>query len=155
MAFSNRDQLRRRLKAIPIEVRKAVRAQMKANADQLVETQKRFADAVFADPTGALQGTIRHQDTSTSTRISRRVSAGGVNVPYAAWVEFGTKGAEAEAPRQNRNYRRTVVMTKARGTHHATQPKPFFWPAYRLLKRRMKSRMTRAAKKAITEAASK
>lgn len=134
MGFSNRAALQRKLRAIPIEVRRAAKAQMKANADQLVETQKRFADSVFADPTGALQGTIRHQDTSTSTRISRRIFAGGPSAPYASYVEFGTKGGSA---------------------HPATQPKPYFWAAYRLLKRRMISRMTRSAKKAIMSVAAK
>lgn len=122
--FTNRDRLRRRLKAIPVEVRKAARAQLKANAEQLVETQKRLAPV----DTGELKDSIRQQDTSTSTRISRRVSAGRGGVPYAAWAEFGTTKNSA---------------------------RPFFWPAYRMLRRRFRARMTRATKKAIQEGASK
>lgn len=121
MAFSNRDRLRRRLKAIPVAVRKAARAQLKANAAELVDTQKGFAPV----EDGNLQASIKEQDTSDSTRISRKVSAGGRSAPYASWVEFG---------------------------HGQAAPRPFFWPAYRLKKRRFKTRMSKAAKKAIQEA---
>lgn len=118
MAFTNRDRLRRRLKAIPVEVRKALKVQNAQNAADLVDTMKGFAPV----QDGALVSSIRHQDVSASTRISQRVSAGARDAPYAAWVEFGTSKSE---------------------------PHPFFWPAYRLMRRRMKSRMNRAAKKAV------
>ncbi len=121
MNFTNRDRLRRKFKSIPVEVRKAAREQLKKNAVELVETQKRFAPVQDGD----LQASIRQQDVSDSTKISRRVSAGSRAAPYAAWVEFGTSHSE---------------------------PRPFFWPAYRLKRRRFKARMTRAAKKAIAEA---
>lgn len=128
MAFTNRDRLRRRMKSIPVEVRKALKAQNATNAADLVAVQKGFAASSFDDPSGKLQSSIRHQDVSDSTRISQRVSAGAKDEKgrdYAAWVEFGTSKNE---------------------------PAPFFWPAYRLMKRRMKSRMSRAAKKAVQEA---
>lgn len=125
MAFTNRDRLRRRMKAIPIEARKALKAQNATNAADLVAMQKGFAASSFADPSGKLQASIKHQDVSDSTRLTQRVSAGAKDEKgrdYAAWVEFGTsKNAAA----------------------------PFFWPAYRLMKRRMKARMSRAVKKAV------
>lgn len=121
MGFSNRDRLRRKMKAIPVAARKALRAQNAQNAADLVDTMKGFAPV----QEGALVSSIKHQDVSDSTRISQRVSAGARDAPYAAWVEFGTSKNE---------------------------PSPFFWPAYRLMRRRMKSRMNRAAKKAIQEA---
>lgn len=121
MAFTNRDRLRRRMKSIPVEVRKALKAQSAQNAADLVDTMKGFAPV----QDGALVSSIKHQDVSDSTRISQRVSAGARDAPYAAWVEFGTSKNAAN---------------------------PFFWPAYRLMKRRMKSRMSRAAKKAVQEA---
>lgn len=121
MAFSNRDRLRRRLRAIPIAVRKAAREQLQKNAEELVQTQKGFAPV----DDGALKGTIKQEDVSDSTRISRRISAGGRAAPYASWVEFG---------------------------HGQAAPRPFFWPAYRLKRRRFKARMSRAAKKAVQEA---
>lgn len=71
---------------------------------------------------GALVSSIKHRDASDSDKITQRVSAGARDAPYASWVEFGTS---------------------------KSAPHPFFWPAYKLLKRRMKSRMSRAGKKAI------
>lgn len=127
MAFTNRDRLRRKMKAIPVEVRKAAREQLRKNAEELVETQKRFAAMSFKDPTGKLQSGIKQQDVSDSTRISRKVSASAKDEKgrdYAAWVEFGTSKSEAA---------------------------PFFWPAYRISRRKFRARMTRAAKKAIAE----
>lgn len=119
--FSNRDRLRRRLKAIPAHVKRAAEAQLEKNAADLVETQKRFAPV----DDGKLKASIKQEDVSDDTRISRKVSAGDREAFYAAWVEFG---------------------------HGQAAPRPFFWPAYRLMKRRFRSRMTRAAKKAVQEA---
>lgn len=148
MGFSNRDRLRRKMRAIPVNVRKAAREQLKKNAEELVETQKGFVPV----DEGALKASIKQRDVSDSTRISRRISAGGLAAPYAAWVEFGTGASEGVAPRQNKNYRRTMVMTKGKRGHGATDPQPFFWPAYRLKRRLFKGRMNRAAKKAVQEA---
>lgn len=148
MAFSNRDRLRRKMKAIPVAVKKAARAQLKANALELVELQKRFVPVDEMK----LHDSIRAVNVSDSTRLSWKVSAGNRQVPYARFVEFGTAAHEARAPRQNLNFRRTVVMTKNYQAHAATPAQPFFWPAYRLKKRAFKSRMSRAAKRAIQEA---
>jgi HK97 gp10 family phage protein len=52
------------------------------------------------------------------------VTAGNDGVRYAHLVEYGTKESEAE---------------------------PFFWPAYRLLRDRIKNRIRRAAKKAVKD----
>lgn len=121
MAFTNRDRLRRRMKSIPAAVRRALKAQNAINAAEMVETVKGFMSG-FEDPTGALKGSVKHQDVSDSTRISQRVEEGGAAAPHALHVEQGTVHAPAY---------------------------PHFWPAWRLKRRRFKSRMSRAAKKAI------
>ena len=53
------------------------------------------------------------------------VSAGNADVRYAHLVEYGTAKAEAQ---------------------------PYFWPAFRLLKKRLQNRIKRATKKAVKEA---
>lgn len=138
------------MKAIPVAVRKAVRTQIGANAKELAALQRSFAET--SRLTGALIGSIKAQDVSTSTRIGWQVSVGNAYVHYARWVEFGTAASDARAPRQNLNFRRTVVMTKAYAAHAATPAQPFFWPAYRLRKRAFKARVARAARKAIKDA---
>lgn len=52
------------------------------------------------------------------------VTAGNSDVRYAHLVEFGTSHSEAD---------------------------PFFWPAFRLLRKRLQNRVNRAAKKAVKE----
>jgi len=148
MAFTNRDLLRRRLKAIPVGVRKAVRAQLQANAIELRDTARSFVPV----DTGQLKENIFAINVSDSTQMSWRVTAGSFYAHYARWVEFGTAASAAQPSRQNRRYRRTAIMTRALGAHHATAARPFFWPAYRLKKRAFKARVTRAAKKAMKDA---
>ncbi|QBX38668.1 HK97 gp10 family phage protein [Brevundimonas sp. S30B] len=135
MKFSNRDHLRRRMKAIPAEVKKAARAQLRANAEELVETIKRFAP----EEDGALRNSVRQQDVSTSTRIARRVQAGG------ALTTKPVRKSEKGAPTYD------YALAQEFGTERMPA-NPFFWPAWRLLRRRMRSRMTRAARKAIQKA---
>lgn len=74
---------------------------------------------------GALVSSIKQEDASKDGRIARRVSAGNREAFYAGWVEHGHGGAA---------------------------PRPFFYPAYRLKRRRYRNRMRAAAKKAIKEA---
>lgn len=152
MAFTNRDRLRRRLKAIPVEVRRALKAQNNRNAAEVAETAKRFAET--SRETGALIASIRSRDVSDSTRISARVSAGSKEAYYARFVEFGTA---ASAASEGQLFKRQKGATrgmrrKDKKAHAATPARPFFWPAYRLLRKRLRARMTRAAKKAIAGA---
>lgn len=120
----NKARLLRRMQRIPPEVKKALRTQLEKNANELVQTVKNFAPV----DDGLLRASVMQEDASDATKISRRVSADAKDEkgrPYGRWVEFGTTKSEA---------------------------RPFFWVSYRLKKRRFKSRMARAAKKAIADA---
>ena len=131
--FTNRVRLQRRLQSIAPAVRRALKAQNAINAAELVETVKGFAPV----DDGVLKASVKHEDVSDGTKISQRVSAGGAmttrpvrkgqtaTYDYANAAEYGADGSPAH---------------------------PFFWPAWRLKRRRFKSRMTRAGKKAIQEA---
>lgn len=67
------------------------------------------------------------------------VTAGNSKVRYAHLVEYGTSPHEQGG------------MFK--GTQHpGTEAQPFFWPAYRMMRRRIKSRFSRALSKAIKKA---
>lgn len=114
-------RLSKKMAAVPKDVRKALRAQNKANARELVDVMRSLAPL----QDGALVTSIKRKDVSNSTKIAERVSAGNREAFYASWVEFG---------------------------HGDTPAHPFFWPAYRLKRRAFKSRMSRAAKKAIKAA---
>jgi len=72
--------------------------------------------------------------------LTVRVVAGDATAWYARLVEFGT------APHINRG--------RFPGTQHpGTRPQPYFFPAVRALRRRVKSRITRATRKAAREIA--
>lgn len=132
--FSNRDRLNRRLAALPKTVRRAMEVQNAKNAADLVATMKGLA-AVSKD-SGTLQSTITHRDDSDRGGISQRISAGG-----SATTRPVRKGAKAFY-----DYANAVEY----GTSD-TQATPFFWPAWRLMRRRLRSRMTRATKKAVKD----
>lgn len=121
--WEGKERALRRMTRIPQNVRRAARVQLEKNAVELVTTIKSAAPV----DDGLLQSSIMQEDSSTPSRISRTVSAEARDErgrPYGRWVEFGHSGAA---------------------------PRPFFWPIYRLYRRRFRTRMSRAARKAIRE----
>lgn len=129
--FTNRDRLQRKFKAIPPAVRKALLSQNNANGDELVETIRGF---MSSPQSGDLRASVRNQDVSDGDRISQRVEAGGEKTTKPV-----RKGATATYDYALAQEYSTVDMPA----------NPAFWPAWRLKRRRFKSRMSRAAKKAI------
>ncbi|MEN2980864.1 HK97 gp10 family phage protein [Tistrella bauzanensis] len=89
-------------------------------------------------------------------------------VYYARWVEYGTKpgvrkrsvtysqgtGGSGLSLRSTASGGRKRTRRVYR-THPGTRPNPFFFPAYRALRRRMQARLTRAMTKAIKREAAK
>lgn len=99
------------------------------------DAQKKGADEVTAlqkqlvpVQTGGLRDSIRNYDASDDTGIRRRMVAGNDEAYHAAFVEFGTVNAPAH---------------------------PYFFAAYRALKKRIKSRQTRAINKALRKVAAR
>lgn len=157
---------------IPDKARAAVRQALAESADELVATMKSLAPvgppsgqqkAKGARP-GALRDSIvatfgddapkyaafrsrrqtkgRHSKLSSNADpdMSVTITAGNSSVRYAHLVEFGT------APHK--------VGGKFAGAQHpGTAPQPFFYPAYRMNKRKIKARIRRVLKRAIQEGA--
>lgn len=122
-------EFNRRMKRIPENVRRAAQEVIDANAADLVATQKSFVpvdegdlrESIRTFPLGGLRvGAVVKAGGATTTRPVRN----GISVTfdYALAQEFGTENMQAN---------------------------PFFFPAYRLNKRKHKARVTRAIKKAI------
>ncbi len=127
------DALRRKFtQTVPAEVRKAATAALEKGAQEIVDMARSLVrvdsgelrdsiDWTWGDaPAGSLVlGTVGGQEYGT-LRIT--IYAGNDDAFYAAWQEFGTQNQRAN---------------------------PYFFPAYRSLRRRVRSRITRDINKAI------
>ncbi|WP_296085402.1 HK97-gp10 family putative phage morphogenesis protein [uncultured Agrobacterium sp.] len=116
--------------------REAVLPALKRSGEELARHQKALAET--SRDTGALIDSIAvtmpgHATPAYSQPGGSRVAgetevvvtAGNSDVRYAHLVEYGTSEAEAQ---------------------------PFFWPALRLLRKRLQNRINRATKKAVKDA---
>lgn len=72
-----------------------------------------------------------------NTRIT--IFAGNEKAYYARWVEFGTKASSPDGKRP----------------HAATQAEPFFFPAWRALRKSVKSELAKAIRAAVKDVAAK
>jgi HK97 gp10 family phage protein len=141
---------RRKIAALPSEARIAMTAALETSAAELVALQKRLAP----ERTGALKDSI-----GWTTKVSgvpayaafqksgmarakaeggmvAIVFAGNTNVRYAHLVEFGAPPHEAGGMFE--------------GAHHPGAPaQPFFFPAYRALKKQIKKNMRKAVRQSI------
>jgi HK97 gp10 family phage protein len=82
------------------------------------------------------------RDDPMRPRVS--VYAGNDDAYYARWEEFGT---QAHSTRKGADISRGKRQG-GRSQHPGTQAHPFFFPAYRALKRRVKAKTMKAVRKA-------
>lgn len=160
----NRERALRKLAEMPKAVRRALAPAIEQGAAEIVDMQKRLAP----EDSGDLKNSIRYvKGTYTPDNANVRgvgtsgagdpdltvhVVAGDASAWYARIVEFGS------APHQIKPKRAGGILKignrfAARANHPGAKATPFFYPAYRSLRRRVKARITRAAKKGIKEAA--
>lgn len=128
------NRLKKRLAAIPRAVKEAVVPALLKSGEELADRMK----ALAPEDTGALKESIaitppggttppysQPGGSRTAGETQVLVTAGNDEVRYPHLVEYGTAEAEAQ---------------------------PYFWPAYRLTKKRAVNRIKRAARKAVREA---
>jgi HK97 gp10 family phage protein len=147
MAVEGLAKLNARLKAIPKAAKDAAIKVGVQSGNELAAMQKRLApveegdlrDSIAVTPPGGTTPPYSQPGGSRTARpMETIVTAGNNKVRTAHLVEFGT------APHINGGW--------AAGTQHpGTAPQPFFWPAYRALRKRIKSRNSRAINKAIKD----
>lgn len=155
------ERLKARFAKIPPRVRSEVRQAIAEGADEIVAMQKRLVPVSKRGTHGNAPGALRDSIVQTwgggvvplyaSLRggtggeraagdLSVTISAGNSAVRYAHLVEFGTKPHAAGG--------------KFKGAQHpGIAAQPFFYPAYRALKRRVKSRIAKAMKRGVEKAA--
>lgn len=130
-------KLRKKLEALVAVGRDEIRRAMEASADEIVALAKSLAPVDKGDlkdsigwtwgkaPKGAMTlGKVQSDGVDSEFTIT--IYAGNSEAYYARWVEFGTQKMAAQ---------------------------PYFYPSYRALRRRSKSRVTRAVTKAIKKVA--
>lgn len=130
------DRLRKKLNAIPEISRQEIRKALEKSAEEIVALAKSLvpvATGELRDSIGwtwgdAPSGSMVLAEASGPDDLKITVFAGNSEAFYARWVEFGT--------------------TKM-------QHQPFFYPAYRALRKRVRGRITRATRKAARIAAGK
>lgn len=130
-------KLRRKLEALVAVGRDEIKRAMETSADEIVALAKNLVPVDKGDlkdsigwtwgkaPKGAMTlGTVQSNEVDSGFTIT--IFAGNSDAYYSRWVEFGTQKMAAQ---------------------------PYFYPSYRALRRRSKSRVTRAVTKAIKKVA--
>lgn len=155
MKIRNVSRLKKKLASLPRIARQEMRKALDQSAAEIVDIQKRFAPF----ESGALRNSIdytfgAYRAENSNVRgvtggrgrlddddLTVTIHAGDAKAYYAAFVEFGTD------PHINGG--------KFAGSKNpGTTAQPFFYPGYRLGKKRAKSRIARAATKAARKVAS-
>lgn len=161
--FEGVDSLMRKLKAITPKAVEKIEKALDQGADEIVATQKQFAPR----ERGALIRSIRKvkgkytPDNPNVRGVGGSKSATGITIVagdktafYAAFVEFGTAPHKIRPkPGKSLVVAGKVLPPDVAIDHPGSKPHPFFYPGYRINKRRVKSRITRAVKAAAKEAA--
>lgn len=150
MAVLGLARLRKKFRRIPEIARDEIGKAMEAGATEMVSLAKNLVPRDSGDlansigwtwgdaPKGSMVlGTVRASKTG-DMRIT--IYAGSDEVFWARWVEFGTSGH--------------VNGGLFDGSKHPGTPaQSFFFPAYRAVRRRIKSRVSRAITKSAKRAA--
>jgi HK97 gp10 family phage protein len=123
-------RIRKKLKAIVPAIGQSIAASLEKSAQEIVDLAKHLCpvdDGTLRDSIGwtwgdAPEGSFVLASTGDKAALRITVYAGSDEAFYARWVEFGTK---------------------------TSLPHGFMLPAYRTLRKRIKSRTNRAISKAI------
>lgn len=152
MAVQGLDRLQKKLKRLPVLAEQEISKAMEQSADEIVRLAKSLAPVDDGDlqmsiswtwgeaPKGSMVlGKVKAQGRGAGN-LQITVFAGGGDAFYARFVEFGTS-AHLNAGQF------------AGSEHPGTAAQPFFYPAYRAVRKRAKGRVTRAINKSAKRAA--
>jgi HK97 gp10 family phage protein len=146
------DALKRKMREFPRRAREQIARAMEQSADEVVKLAKSLAPVDDGDlqmsiswnwgnaPSGSMTlGTVRTEGKGAGNMFIT-VYAGNDRAYYARWIEFGT------SPHAQGGM-------FAGSQHPGTPARPFFYPAYRALRKRTRSRMNRAIRNAARSVA--
>lgn len=145
-------RFRRKLLQMTPAIEKALKTQNALNAAEMVQTVKGFIPV----DQGVLRDSVRHEDTSTGQRITQTISVGGAattkKIGDRTYDREVSLGSGDTAGRTKKAGGASVTYDYALAQEYGTSDmpaNPALWPAWRLKRRRMKARMSKAAKNAI------
>ncbi len=141
--FRGKDRFILKLRALKPEVRLEIEKATEANARDMVKTSKGFVPVDEGD----LRDSIKAEGRRDGPAIRWRVVAGDEKAFYARWVEFGT----APGTRVHKKGPRSGMSVD----HPGTSANPYFFVAYRALRKRLKGRLSRALTRAKKKALAK
>jgi len=141
-------RLDRKFERMPRAMIAAARESLEASAGEITRAQKRLVP----ERTGALRDAIMFEVSPGETAavaIFVNYTNAGPKAPYAHLVEFGTAPhvIESDKPMGRRG------QFGRRVQHPGTDPQPFFYPVYRIYRRRVRARLSRATRKVAKDIA--
>lgn len=133
-----------KMRLLKPEVRKEIEGAQAANARDMADLARKWAPVGDYAGGGALRDSTKAIGESEGPVIRWRVVSGDAEAFYARFVEFGTAPSTVGQRVTNASGR----SRKAGRTHPGTPAQPYFFPAYRALRKRMRGRLSRAFSRA-------
>lgn len=129
------------LRKLKPAIRQEIETATERNAKDVADLARRFMPA---DVSGALRRSTKAEGYSDGPAIRWRVVSGDDEAFYARMVEFGTAPGVRGSEAVNAKGRKRTVQRN----HPGTTARPYFFPAYRALRKRVKSRLSRGLSRA-------
>lgn len=150
-------RFQKRMRDLPRAMKTEVEKALAKSAQEIVDLAKSLCpvdEGALRDSIGwtfgtAPEGARMVAQSAPIEGLTVTVYAGNDEAFYARWVEMGTQAGifgQRVASQSRRSGRR-----KSYRTHSGTAAQPFFFPAYRLLKKRSQGRIRRAIGKAVRD----
>ncbi|MBN9243940.1 MAG: HK97 gp10 family phage protein [Mesorhizobium sp.] len=166
MKFAGVNKLKRKLRALPAIAREEIHGALQQSAVEMVEAARNFAPVKSGDLRNSIGYTFGKYSPENSNVRGVGVAANKLNDPdltvtihagdakafYAAFVEFGT-AAHTIKPKRPGGLLNIFGRTITKVEHPGAAARPFFFPAWRLVKKKAKGRISRATNKAAKKVA--
>lgn len=155
-----KDDLARKIRALPDAVKREIRAAMEKGANEIVAMMKNLVPVDSGDLRNSIgwtygaapAGSLVVKTIAGPDDLRITIFAGNEAAYYARFVEFGTQGA-SRGQRVADTRRGAGYTRKSYRTHPGTAAQPFFFPAYRAFRPRVKRRISRAINSAAKKVA--
>lgn len=155
--------LQRKLSLLRVSVKEEIAKAMEKGAQEIVELAQALVPIdemvlyesiawTWGDPPKGALVLARSRNRRPGDGLKITVYAGGGDAFYARWVEFGTQPHNVARGGGTVSGKKQLAGGGGLG-HPGASAQPFFFPAYRANRRRVRSRITRAINSAARKQA--